>query len=75
MATKTKTRSLKSRATTAQQAPLENVIPRIRSQYKSLGRSARSIADFVLNQPEVLATAKAAEGKAEEAELEAAAAR
>ena len=52
MATKTKTRSLKSRATTSQQAPLENVIPRIRSQYKSLGRSARSIADFVLNQPD-----------------------
>jgi len=52
MAGKTKSPSLKSRLTTSQQAPLDNVIPRIRSQYKSLGRSARSIADFVLHQPD-----------------------
>lgn len=52
MVRKAKSRTLKSRPRSAEQAPLDNVIPRIRSQYKSLGRSARSIADFVLNQPD-----------------------
>ncbi|MDI1365048.1 MAG: MurR/RpiR family transcriptional regulator [bacterium] len=32
-------------------APVEHVLPRIRSRYNSLGRSARQIADFVLETP------------------------
>lgn len=35
----------------ADQAPVEHVIPRIRSRYKSLGPSARLIADLVLERP------------------------
>lgn len=31
-----------------------SVLSRIRSQYKSLGRSARAIADFVLKKPEIV---------------------
>lgn len=49
---KSKNRTLKPRPRIAEQAPLDNVIPRIRSQHKSLGRSARAIADFVMRQPE-----------------------
>ena len=54
MARKTKANVRKVRPRSAEQTPLENVIPRIRSQYKSLGRSAKSIADFVLHQPDAV---------------------
>jgi len=51
---KAKGKGRKSRARVADQAPVENVISRIRSQHKSLGRRARGIADFVMRQPEVV---------------------
>jgi DNA-binding MurR/RpiR family transcriptional regulator len=41
----------KSRPRVAGQAPVEHVIARIRSRYKSLGPSAQAIADYVLLEP------------------------
>ena len=54
MARKPKSRTLKARPRTLEQAPVDNVLPRIRSQHKSLGRSSRAIADFVLRRPEAV---------------------
>ena len=54
MARKAKARVLKSRLRSAEQAPVDNVLPRIRSQHKSLGRSSRAIADFVMRRPETV---------------------
>ena len=51
---KSKSRTLKARPRIADQAPVDNVLPRIRSQHKSLGRSSRAIADFVLRRPEAV---------------------
>jgi DNA-binding MurR/RpiR family transcriptional regulator len=49
---KTSKKTQKNRPRIPEQAPLENVIPRIRSQHKSLGRSSRAIADFVMRKPD-----------------------
>jgi DNA-binding MurR/RpiR family transcriptional regulator len=34
------------------QAPLENVIPRIKTQYRSLGMRSKALADYVMRHPE-----------------------
>ena len=44
-------KTVKRRAKGAETAPVEHVLPRIRSRYNSLGRSVRQIADFVLQSP------------------------
>lgn len=44
-------KKIKRRSRAGETAPIEHVLPRIRSRYNSLGRSARQIADFVLRTP------------------------
>ncbi|MBU4432803.1 MAG: MurR/RpiR family transcriptional regulator [Alphaproteobacteria bacterium] len=44
-------KTAKRRSKVTEGAPVEHVLPRIRSRYNSLGRSARQIADFVLETP------------------------
>lgn len=44
----------KSRSRTADQAPIENVLARIRTRLPSMGPSGGAIAQFVMNQPEMI---------------------
>lgn len=51
MKTDDEDKKVKRRPKVATTAPVEHVLARIRSRYNTLGRSARQIADFVLEKP------------------------
>jgi len=51
---KSSSKPAKAKSRAAKPEPVDNVIPRIRSQHKSMGRSARAIADVVMRRPEAV---------------------